>query len=296
MRLTLRTLLAYLDDILEPSQTKEIGNKLTESKFASDLVERIREVMRRRRLTAPGIDGGDDSLDANVVSEYLDNTLPPEKVTDVEKRCLESDIHLAEAAACHQILTLVLGEPVEIAPESRRRMYGLVSQGSGDNQAAVASETPPETEEKEADEIDRGRAAGKGADGDHRQRPARLSEAAALLAAHADDFRAGTGHHPVVRADRDGPGLQHSDRQMAGHRRGIRACGWWNARRDQPPASRNGRTGQRQRQLLEAGSLLESGHPDFRRRDVNAKRFRNAKRCWQGCRRPRGDTGGRAGR
>ncbi len=159
MRLTLRTLLAYLDDILEPSQTKEIGNKLTESKFASDLVERIREVMRRRRLTAPGIDGGDDSLDANVVSEYLDNTLPPEKVTDVEKRCLESDIHLAEAAACHQILTLVLGEPVEIAPESRRRMYGLVSQGSGDNQAAVASETPPETEEKEADEIDAAAAA-----------------------------------------------------------------------------------------------------------------------------------------
>ena len=37
MRLTLRTLLAYLDDILEPAQTKEIGNKLAESKFASDL-------------------------------------------------------------------------------------------------------------------------------------------------------------------------------------------------------------------------------------------------------------------
>ncbi len=151
MRLTLRTLLAYLDDILEPSQTKEIGNKLAESKFASDLVERIREVMRRRRLTAPSIDG--DGLDANVVSEYLDNTLPPEKVTDVEKRCLESDIHLAEAAACHQVLTLVLGEPVEITPDSRRRMYGLVSQGSGDDQAAAAAGTTPNTEDKDSDEI-----------------------------------------------------------------------------------------------------------------------------------------------
>jgi hypothetical protein len=154
MRLTLRTLLAYLDDILEPTQTKEIGSKLTESKFASDLVERIRDVMRRRRLTAPNIDGGEESLDANVMAEYLDNTLPPEKVTDVEKKCLESDIHLAEAAACHQILTLVLGEPVEIAPDSRRRMYGLVSQGSGDGQAAVAAETAPDIVHKESDEID----------------------------------------------------------------------------------------------------------------------------------------------
>jgi len=151
MRLTLRTLLAYLDDILEPAQTKEIGNKLAESKFASDLVERIREVMRKRRLAAPGLDGADDSLDANTVSEYLDNTLSPEQVTEVEKVCLESDMHLAEAAACHQILTLVLGEPVEITPDSRRRMYGLVSQGSGDNQAAVAAQTPTEAP-KTADE------------------------------------------------------------------------------------------------------------------------------------------------
>ena len=41
MRLTLRTLLAYLDDILEPTQAREIGEKLNESSFASSLVSRI---------------------------------------------------------------------------------------------------------------------------------------------------------------------------------------------------------------------------------------------------------------
>jgi hypothetical protein len=125
MRLTLRTLLAYLDDILEPSQAKEIGDKVNESSFASSLVSRIREVMRRRRLTAPTLSGPGVGIDPNTVAEYLDNTLPPDGVADVEKICLESDVHLAEAAACHQILTLALGEPVEIPQPMREKMYAL---------------------------------------------------------------------------------------------------------------------------------------------------------------------------
>ena len=125
MRLTLRTLLAYLDDILEPAQAKEIGDKLVESSFASSLVSRIREVMRRRRLTAPTLSGPGVGIDPNTVAEYLDNTLPPDGIADVEKICLESDVHLAEVAACHQILTLALGEPVEVSSQTRERMYAL---------------------------------------------------------------------------------------------------------------------------------------------------------------------------
>jgi hypothetical protein len=136
MRLTLRTLLAYLDDILEPAQAREIGEKLNESSLASSLVSRIREVMRRRRLTAPTLSGPGVGIDPNSVAEYLDNTLPPDGIADVEKICLESDVHLAEVAACHQILTLALGEPVEVPSQTRERMHAL---GPAAAKMAVAS-------------------------------------------------------------------------------------------------------------------------------------------------------------
>lgn len=125
MRLTLRTLIAYLDDELQPDQAKEIGLKLTESSYATALVERIKDVMRRRRLSAPELFGKGAGLDPNLVAEYLDSELTPAEVVDVEKICLDSDMHLAEVAACHQILTLVLGDPVEVRSETRSRMYAL---------------------------------------------------------------------------------------------------------------------------------------------------------------------------
>lgn len=125
MRLTLRTLLAYLDDLLEAGQSREIGEKISESGYASTLVDRIREVMRRRRLTAPDPKSPNSGLDTNSIAEYLDNTLEPDAVADVEKVCLDSDVHLAEVAASHQILTLVLGEPVDVPTRTRERMYAL---------------------------------------------------------------------------------------------------------------------------------------------------------------------------
>src|SRR4051794_33469715 len=125
MRLTLRTLLAYLDDTLPPDQAREIGQKVAESHVAQELIERIKKVTRRRGLTVPPA-AGPDKIDANTVAEYLDNDLPAEQLAEVESKALDSDVHLAEIAACHQILTLVLGEPAHVPPKARERMYGLV--------------------------------------------------------------------------------------------------------------------------------------------------------------------------
>jgi hypothetical protein len=141
MRLTLRTLLAYLDDILEPAQAREIGEKIAESSVATELTGRIRDILRRRRITAPQISGPGSGPDPNLTAEYLDNTLSPQAVAEFEQICLESDVHLAEVAACHQILTLVLGEPADVSPELRQRMHALGAIAPTETETGVPRET-----------------------------------------------------------------------------------------------------------------------------------------------------------
>ena len=125
MRLTLRTMLAWLDNVLEPADAELLGKKIGESTFATELTDRIRKVAKKVRMNAPKLDGKGMGSDANTVSEYLDSALPQDRVGDFERVCLESDAHLAEVACCHQILTLVLGKAADVPIELRDRVYAL---------------------------------------------------------------------------------------------------------------------------------------------------------------------------
>ncbi|HTN75235.1 MAG TPA: hypothetical protein VL096_08310 [Pirellulaceae bacterium] len=145
MRLTLRTMLACLDadDRLDPADAEELTQKIEQSKHATELAQRIRRVVQHPRLSSPRLDGKGMGLDPNSVGEYLDSTLAHDRIAEFERLCIASDIQLAEVAACHQILVLVLEQPVEIAPEQRDRIYRIGAESTRRTHEHPASEVRP---------------------------------------------------------------------------------------------------------------------------------------------------------
>ena len=129
MRLTLRTLLAYLDNILEPADREILAEKIETSEFAQGLIQRMRTVLNNTDLTALEPVGRGLGRDPNSVAEYLDNAMAREQLEEFERLCLdqgsEADIQLAEVTSCHHVLTMVLSEPVQFETATRERMYRL---------------------------------------------------------------------------------------------------------------------------------------------------------------------------
>lgn len=103
MRLTLRTLLAWMDGVLPPAVAAELGSKVEASPAAQTLADRIRG-LREFAGRVPPPDGPDLATEINAVAEYLDNALDASMLADFERDCLASDTRLAEVAACHRIL------------------------------------------------------------------------------------------------------------------------------------------------------------------------------------------------
>src|SRR6056297_242016 len=127
MRLTLRTLLALRNKTLGPDDEARLSEKVKDSRYAQSLLELIGNVVGNARLSAPPPTATGPTDDPNVMAEYLDSTLAPEQAAEVDRTCLESPVHLAEAAGAHEVLTLVLGKPADVPPALRDRVYRLSS-------------------------------------------------------------------------------------------------------------------------------------------------------------------------
>jgi len=126
MRLTLRTLLAWLDGVLPEDEQQQLGAKVSSSAVATHLVERIRTAVGRTTIGAPRPDGRGLTEDPNSVAEYLDNTLSAEQLEAFERICIESELHLAEVAACHGLLAEVARDPAvehRLQLEERQRIH-----------------------------------------------------------------------------------------------------------------------------------------------------------------------------
>ena len=151
MRLTLRTLLAYLDGLLESQQSDELAAKINESEFATDLVYRTLTASRNPAVISPKLDGRGVGADPNSVAQYLDNTLEESRIHEFERICLDSDMYLAEVKGCHSVLTVVLEKMVDVNPELRNRIIGLPDQmASGDSAArSVSTVNQPDAVEPE---------------------------------------------------------------------------------------------------------------------------------------------------
>jgi hypothetical protein len=132
MRLTLRTLLAWIDGVLPEADQAELAAKVAESPVAHRLIERIREAGDHPDAAVPA--GRSAATDPNAVADYLDNVLPADQLEPFERACLESQANLAEVAACHGILAAAARHPDQIVPpsgEQRRRLIRAVAEGLG---------------------------------------------------------------------------------------------------------------------------------------------------------------------
>jgi hypothetical protein len=125
MRLTLRTLLAHLDGVLDPRDAAILKDKIKGSQLASSLIQRIETGLSQPHLSAPAVDGRGLASDPNSIAEYLDNTLPVDRLPELEKICVESDMQLIEVAACHQILSQAVSQIPEVPPPLKARLYQL---------------------------------------------------------------------------------------------------------------------------------------------------------------------------
>lgn len=116
MRLTVRTLLAWIDDVLGPVEHGELAHKVAASPVARPLVERIQAAVASPAISAPAAAGRGLADDPNTAAEFLDNVLDADRLAAFERVCIESDLHLADVAGCHRVLAELHRDAAALEP------------------------------------------------------------------------------------------------------------------------------------------------------------------------------------
>jgi hypothetical protein len=153
MRLTLRTLLAYHHGVLAPNDHADLHHRIQASPDAGNLLRRIDALtIQPQLLSPPLVAKGPANLasDPNSVAEYLDDALKGPMVPELERVCLEHDMHLAELAHCHELLATAMNTQVAVPNLLRENAIKLADPAQ---RAAIESQLLTRTTKRVAREI-----------------------------------------------------------------------------------------------------------------------------------------------
>lgn len=157
MRLTLRTLLNWINKNLSEEDAALVAQKVEESELAKALKAQIEGIMAQEHLSAPDLLDGTPKGNANSAAEYLDNSMDPKLTPDFEKFCIHSDVMLGEIAGCHEILSRALTQNLNLGPELRAKLCGLFKFIDANDESSIplpqSKPQPEQVEEEIFDEI-----------------------------------------------------------------------------------------------------------------------------------------------
>ena len=121
MRLTLRTLIAFRDQVLPEAQQNHLADRIQEVDFAKQLLNRCEAALPNSRVSDELM-----LLDGNITANYLDSVLNDAATQRFEQVALTDDNLLSEVAECHEILS---GYEEQIHSDAdgkcRQRLHGL---------------------------------------------------------------------------------------------------------------------------------------------------------------------------
>lgn len=96
-----------------------------DSSTAKQISQRITDEMKNRKLAPIPVDAREFGFEANMVAEFLDDTIAMETLPEMERKCLENNTLLSEIGSCHQILSRALSIPAPISSALRQRIHDL---------------------------------------------------------------------------------------------------------------------------------------------------------------------------